>query len=46
VDPVLGVWASERDFIPTHPAGAWEPAEAGRIFTKAHHAWRQWLDPR
>jgi glucose-6-phosphate 1-dehydrogenase len=46
VDPVLGVWATERDFIATHPAGAWEPAEAGRIFTKAHHGWRQWLDPR
>ena len=45
VDPVLGVWASERDFIPTYPAGEWEPQEVGRIFNKEHHHWRQLLDP-
>ena len=45
VDPVLGVWASERDFIPTHPAGEWEPDEVRRIFNKADHQWRQLLDP-
>ena len=45
VDPVLGVWASERDFIPTHPAGEWEPQEVSRIFNKAHHHWRQLPDP-
>jgi len=45
VDPVLGVWASERDFIPTHPAGEWEPGEVGRIFNKSHHGWRQLVDP-
>ena len=45
VDPVLGVWASERDFIPTHPAGEWEPTEVSRIFNSAHHGWRQLVDP-
>ena len=45
VDPVLGVWASERDYIPTYPAGEWEPDEVRRIFDRTHHAWRQWLDP-
>ncbi len=45
VDPVLGVWATERDFIPTHPAGQWEPEESYRIFDKAHHRWRHRLDP-
>jgi glucose-6-phosphate 1-dehydrogenase len=45
VDPVLGVWASERDFIPTHPAGEWEPEEVNRIFNKADHHWRHLVDP-
>mgnify|MGYP006286983623 CR=1 FL=1 len=45
VDPVLGVWATERDFIPTHPAGQWEPEEVSRIFDKPHHRWRHLLDP-
>lgn len=45
VDPVLGVWASERDFIPKYPAGQWEPEEVSRIFTKEHHHWRQLVDP-
>ncbi len=45
VDPVLGVWASERDFIPTYPAGEWEPEEVSRIFNKEHHYWRHMLDP-
>lgn len=45
VDPVLGVWASERDFIPTYPAGEWGPDEVRRIFDKADHNWRQLLDP-
>jgi glucose-6-phosphate 1-dehydrogenase len=45
VDPVLGVWASERDFIPTHPAGEWEPDAVRRIFNKADHAWRHLREP-
>jgi len=45
VEPVLGVWASERDFVPTHPAGEWEPEEVSRIFDKPHHRWRHRPDP-
>lgn len=45
VDPVLGVWASERDFIATHPAGHWEPEEVSRIFNREHHRWRHLVDP-
>ena len=45
VDPVLGVWASERDYIPTHPAGQWEPEEVSRIFNREHHRWRHLVDP-
>ena len=45
VDPVLGVWASERDFIPTYPAGEWEPGEVSRIFNKSEHHWRHLVDP-
>jgi glucose-6-phosphate 1-dehydrogenase len=45
VDPVLGVWASERDYIPTYPAGEWEPGEVSRIFNREHHHWRQLVDP-
>jgi glucose-6-phosphate 1-dehydrogenase len=45
VDPVLGVWASERDFIATHPAGEWEPDEVRRIFDTTHHGWRHLPDP-
>jgi len=45
VDPVLGVWASERDFVPTYPAGEWEPEEVSRIFNREHHHWRHSLDP-
>ncbi|MGB5639227.1 MAG: glucose-6-phosphate dehydrogenase [Sedimenticolaceae bacterium] len=45
VDPVLGVWATERDFVPSHAAGEWEPKEVSRIFDKEHHRWRHLLDP-
>ena len=45
VDPVLGVWASERDYIPTHASGEWEPEEVNRIFSREHHRWRQLVDP-
>jgi glucose-6-phosphate 1-dehydrogenase len=45
VDPVLGVWASERDFIPTYAAGDWEPEAVNRIFNRADHAWRYLVDP-
>ncbi len=45
VDPVLRVWATERDYIATYPAGSWEPAEVNRIFDRPHHHWRNQLDP-
>ena len=45
VDPVLGVWATERDFVPSYPAGEWEPDEARRIFSREHHRWRHQVDP-
>lgn len=46
VDPVVGVWASQRDFIATHAAGEWEPDDVRHIFNKAHHRWRQQPDPQ
>ena len=45
VDPVLRVWATERDYIATYPAGGWEPAEVSRIFDRPHHHWRNSLEP-
>lgn len=43
VDPVLKVWAVERDFIPTYPAGSWGPQEANRLFEKESQYWRNHL---
>ena len=40
VDPILKVWAVERDFIPTYPAGTWGPQESNRLFEKESQAWR------
>ena len=45
VDPVLAVWATERDFIHTYPAGGWEPAEVNKIFDKPYQHWRNALEP-
>jgi len=45
VDPVLRVWATERDYISTYPAGEEEPAEVKRIFDKTYHHWRSGLEP-
>ncbi len=45
VEPVLDVWAMERDYIPTHPAGSWGPKDARRLFDREEHRWRQTLDP-
>ncbi len=45
VDPVLRHWATERDFISTHPAGEWEPKEVSRIFDKSEQHWRCGLEP-
>ena len=45
VDPILSVWATERDFIHTYPAGEQEPAEVSRIFDKSYQHWRNALEP-
>ena len=45
VDPVLHVWATERDYIPTYPAGSWGPKDALRLFDKEEQTWRHTLDP-
>jgi len=43
VDPVLKVWAQERDFIHTYPAGSWGPEESSRLFDQDDHVWRNAL---
>ena len=40
VDPVLRVWATERDYINTYPAGTWGPREANRLFDRDDQRWR------
>jgi glucose-6-phosphate 1-dehydrogenase len=40
VDPILKVWATERDFIHTYPAGSWGPSEAARLFDREDQDWR------
>jgi glucose-6-phosphate 1-dehydrogenase len=43
VDPVLKLWATERDFIHTYPAGSWGPNEATRLFEGDDQSWRNGL---
>ncbi|MFM8332233.1 MAG: glucose-6-phosphate dehydrogenase [Candidatus Methylumidiphilus sp.] len=43
VDPVLAVWAVERDYIHTYPAGSWGPEESNRLFEKDSQSWRNSL---
>jgi glucose-6-phosphate 1-dehydrogenase len=45
VDPILRMWATERDYIHTYPAGGWGPRESRRLFEKEEHHWRHNLDP-
>ena len=45
VDPVIKVWATERDYIQTYPAGSWGPKESRRLFDKDSQHWRHSLDP-
>lgn len=40
VDPILRVWATERDYIHTYPAGSWGPREANRLFDREDQRWR------
>jgi glucose-6-phosphate 1-dehydrogenase len=43
VDPVLKLWATERDFIHSYPAGSWGPQEANRLFDRDDQVWRDEL---
>jgi glucose-6-phosphate 1-dehydrogenase len=43
VDPILQVWVTERDYIPTYPAGSWGPVESRRLFERAGQGWRHSL---
>jgi len=45
VDPVLRYWDSQRDYIPTYPAGSWGSDESLRLFEKEGQRWRCSLDP-
>ena len=45
VDPVLRVWATERDYIPTYQAGTWGPQETRRLFEREDQFWRHSLEP-
>jgi glucose-6-phosphate 1-dehydrogenase len=44
VDPVLKVWAMEREFINAYPAGSWGPRGTYRLFDRDDQFWRQSLD--
>ncbi len=44
VDPVLRVWAMERDYISTYPAGSWGPRESRRLFEREDQRWRHSLN--
>jgi glucose-6-phosphate 1-dehydrogenase len=43
VDPILRVWAIERDYIPSYPAGSWGPEESRRLFERDDQNWRDSL---
>ena len=45
VDPMLKVWATEREYINTYPAGSWGPQGARRLFEKEGQYWRHSLEP-
>jgi glucose-6-phosphate 1-dehydrogenase len=44
VDPVLRVWAMERDYISTYTAGSWGPKESRRLFEREEQRWRHSLN--
>jgi len=44
VDPVLKVWAMEREFINTYQAGSWGPRGTYRLFDRDDQFWRHSLD--
>jgi glucose-6-phosphate 1-dehydrogenase len=43
VDPILKVWAAEREFIPSYAAGSWGPPETSRLFDRDDQRWRNTL---
>ncbi|GAB4118151.1 MAG: glucose-6-phosphate dehydrogenase [Sideroxydans sp.] len=43
VDPVLKVWAMEREFINTYAAGSWGPRGTYRLFDREDQFWRHSL---
>lgn len=43
VDPILRVWAMERDYISTYPAGSWGPKGSQRLFEREEQGWRHSL---
>lgn len=45
VDPILRVWSTDRDYIPTYPAGTWGPRETRRLFAREDQLWRHSLEP-
>lgn len=45
VDPILKVWATEREYINTYPAGSWGPQGARRLFEKEGQYWRHSMEP-
>jgi len=45
VDPILRVWATDRDYIHTYPAGTWGPIETRQLFEKEDQYWRHSLNP-
>ena len=44
VDPILKVWAMERDFINVYQAGTWGPRGTYRLFDRDDQFWRHSLD--
>ena len=45
MDPIIKVWAMERDFINSYPAGSWGPRGTYRLFDSDDQFWRHSLDP-
>jgi glucose-6-phosphate 1-dehydrogenase len=44
VDPILKVWAMERDFINNYPSGSWGPRGTYRMFDRDDQFWRHSLN--
>jgi glucose-6-phosphate 1-dehydrogenase len=45
VDPIIKVWAMERDFINGYQAGTWGPRGTYRLFDRDDQFWRHSLNP-